>query len=85
MKKWGFGILAIVFALGIVAWYAFRPERLVVNQTSCTPALSISASSRGTSATRITVSGLMWTYRNIALSRYGARGSVSISELPLDS
>ena len=33
MKKWGLGILPIVIALGIVAWYAFRPERLVVNQT----------------------------------------------------
>ena len=33
MKKWWFVILAIVIALGIVAWYAFRPERLVVNQT----------------------------------------------------
>jgi hypothetical protein len=33
MKKWWFVILAIVIALGLVAWYAFRPERLVVNQT----------------------------------------------------
>lgn len=37
MKKWGSGILAIVIALGIVAWYAFRPERLVVNQTVSEP------------------------------------------------
>jgi hypothetical protein len=33
MRKWGFVILAIVIALGTVAWYAFRPERLVVNQS----------------------------------------------------
>jgi Electron transfer DM13 len=33
MRKWGFVILAVVIALGIVAWYAFRPERVVVNQT----------------------------------------------------
>jgi Electron transfer DM13 len=31
MRKWRFVILAIVIALGLVAWYAFRPERLVVN------------------------------------------------------
>ena len=33
MRKWGFVIFAIVITLGLVAWYAFRPERLVVNQT----------------------------------------------------
>jgi hypothetical protein len=33
MRKWVFVILAIVIGLGLVAWYAFRPERLVVNQT----------------------------------------------------
>jgi hypothetical protein len=33
MKKWGFVILAIVIVLGLVAWYEFRPERLVVNQS----------------------------------------------------
>ena len=33
MRKWGFAILAIVIGLSLVAWYAFRPERLVVNQT----------------------------------------------------
>jgi hypothetical protein len=32
MRKWGFVILAIVIALGLVSWYEFRPERLVVNQ-----------------------------------------------------
>jgi Electron transfer DM13 len=32
MKKWGIVILAIAVALALVAWYAFRPERLVVNQ-----------------------------------------------------
>lgn len=33
MRKWGICHSAIVIALGIVAWYASRPERLVVNQT----------------------------------------------------
>jgi len=33
MKKRWVVILSIVIALGLVAWYAFRPERLVVNQT----------------------------------------------------
>ena len=33
MRKWGFAILAIVIGLSLVAWYAFRRERLVVNQT----------------------------------------------------
>jgi len=31
MKKWRIIILVLVIAL-FVAWYAFRPERLVVNQ-----------------------------------------------------
>jgi len=33
MRKWGFVILAMVIAAGLVAWYAFRPERLLVSQT----------------------------------------------------
>jgi Electron transfer DM13 len=33
MRKWGVVIPVIVIALGIAAWYAFRPERVVVNRT----------------------------------------------------
>ena len=33
MKKWRFVILTIVIAPGLVAWYAFRPERVVVNRS----------------------------------------------------
>lgn len=32
MKKWKIAIPIVVIALLIIAWYAFRPERLVVNR-----------------------------------------------------
>ena len=34
MKRWKIAIPAIVIPLALVAWYAFRPERLVLNQAA---------------------------------------------------